>query len=81
MDFYVINLAVLSCAIISCLCWRLRKNSHVVPSGTPEDQLQLVNELNEVDGTTFSAFRRRFLAVYVLAVAADWLQVCRHPSF
>lgn len=81
MDFYVINLAILSCAIISCLCWRLRKNAHGIPSGVPEEQPQSIEELSDDDDTTFSAFRRRFLVVYVLAVAADWLQVCRSPCF
>lgn len=73
MDFYQVNLAVLivanSCYFIYRHYTHDRKRRR---RGAPRD---------EQGEAVAQGFKRRFLLVYTLVVAADWLQVCLATSF
>lgn len=71
MDFYQVNLAVLAVANFCSFIYRHRAQNHRLRRrGVPRD------EQSEAVATKF---QRKFLFVYTLVVAADWLQVCENP--
>lgn len=68
MDFYQVNLAILVVANVSSFIYHHRSQIHKQRRcGVPRD------EHSEAVATKF---QRKFLFVYALVVAADWLQVC-----
>ena len=86
VDAYLVNLALLVVLITAGIYSRSREKPQ---AAGPSDSAELDTEAskegsNGGDSTSdvrFRAFRNRFLRVYVLAVAADWLQVCIQPHF
>lgn len=77
VDAYIVNLALLVVLIAAGIYSRSREKPQA-QSGEPEAD----KEDGHGDATSelrFRAFRNRFLRVYVLAVAADWLQVLPTP--
>lgn len=71
MNFYQINLAVLVAVNTCAFVYRHRARAHKLRHGVPRD---------EHDEAIANKFQQRFLLVYTLVVAADWLQVCKRKT-
>ena len=82
MDIYLSTLVVLVLPLIGATYWKWNFNdAQSNLFATPEDQqLQIIDEeIHDIDCETtldrYHSFLLRFLPVYGLAIAADWLQV------
>lgn len=80
VDAYLVNLVLLVGLIAGALYSRTQKQQPQA-GPPPESSVEASDDKEGRDGgdsmsdLRFRAFRNRFLRVYVLAVAADWLQV------
>lgn len=79
IDAYLVNLALLVLLIGAGIYSRTQQK----PADAAGPELETAADKEGYDGpdstsdVRFRAFRNRYLRVYVLAVAADWLQVRR----
>lgn len=82
MDVYTSSLVVLTLLLASAACWK-SKGKGAEPSlfdSAEEHRLQIIDdEIHDPDRDIsldrYHNFRLRFLVVYGLAIAGDWLQV------
>ena len=93
VDAYLVNLALLVVLIGAGIYSQTRQKDAPAFAPLPAEDDDTELETGEDKGDDkegyngpgsnadlrFRAFRNRFLRVYVLAVAADWLQVCKDP--
>lgn len=89
VNAYAINLAVLVCLLGGTYYSRYKRSGQgkYAPVSSEGSSSETAGEEEHKGGENdavearWGAFRNRFLRVYVLAVGADWLQVCRNtPS-
>lgn len=82
MDHYTITLIIVSIPLISASYWHHRHVTSKAVGGSADEanRLDMIDdEIHDIDhestGDRYYNFRNKFLWVYGLAMAAEWLQV------
>lgn len=80
MPFYIVNLLVLAGAAAALQYRQWNNHDRKTAISLTDSEKPVSKHIESAGEAAFSQLKKRFLTVYVLAVAADWLQVIDLPG-